>query len=119
MFVALLLVVVLAAAGLVYDGGRLLAVRRQAVNHAEAAARAGADAGAVVAGGGFDADAAVAGARSYLAALGVEGAEVRIEPPSSVVVTITASRRPALLSLFGVGDQVVVGRGVASPEYTP
>jgi hypothetical protein len=116
-FVVLLMVVVVAAAGLVYDGGRLLAVRRQAINHAEGAARAGADAGAVVAGGGFDAPAAIAGALAYLDALGVDGAEVHVEGVSTVVVTVRSTRSPVLLSLFGVGEQQVVGRGAASPEF--
>ena len=57
----LMIVVVLAGAGVVYDGGRALAARREAINVAEGAARAGAT---TVTAEGLREDPAAAAARS-------------------------------------------------------
>ena len=121
-FVVALLGVFVALGGLVVDGGMVLDARRRAVNEAEAAARAGAQAlspGAVRAGG---ADVAAAGAeeavRRYLAATGHE-ARVSVAA-DAVEVTVSFAQPLLVLGAFGIESPVVHGtarveavRGVA------
>ncbi len=73
--VAMLLIVVLIGAGLVFDGGRALAARRQAINTAEAAARAGV---ATVTADGLREDPARAATLDFLDAAGVARTRHRV-----------------------------------------
>jgi len=111
----ILVVSILALSGLVLDGGRLLAARREANAVAAGAARAGAqavDAAAVRASGsGLDAEAATASAQAYLDSSGVEGTVV--VAADEVTVTVTKTAHPVLLSLVGMGDRPVTGHGTA------
>lgn len=107
----------LGVAGLVFDGGRLLTTKRQAMNEAEQAARAGAQGLAVeeVHGGGgagdIDPARAQAAAQAYLDALGHRGTvsvsgnrvsvsvqipeSMEILPFGTVTVSATAQARNA------------------------
>ena len=106
----------LVVAGLVVDGGGLLAACREAINEAEAAARAGAQAvdpaslrgeGPIV----IDSTSARQRALAYLAATGHLGTvEVRGD---TVTVTVSYSRPMSILGIAGLGDVTVTGRGSA------
>ncbi len=121
LWLALVMVALLAFAGLVLDGGTALAARGQAADVAQQAARAGADALTpnTVFGGGGAANlgaqeaAANTAARNVLAAAGVTGS-VEVSA-ASVTVTATASKRTAILSAVGI-DQV---SGTASATAVP
>ena len=107
--------VMLLAAGLAFDGSRVLAARREAVDIARQAARAGAqavDIGAVRAGGvAIDPDRAVAAAESFVRETGHRGqATVSGE---EVVVTVAITVDLPLLSAAGVPSTTVTGRGSA------
>ena len=115
-FVAAFTVALLAVAGLVVDGGYLLAGRRAAFDEAEAAARAGAqavDADVLRLGGPVtlqpaDARRLVA---AYLSRSGHEGsAEVSGD---AVTVRVRVPQRLTILGLLGVGPLVVEGSGTA------
>ena len=69
-----MLLVALAGGGLIFDGGRALAARRDAINDAEAAARAGA---AEIGFSGLDTDAATQAARDHLLAAGVAANDIQ------------------------------------------
>ena len=107
--------VMLLAAGLAFDGSRVLAARREAVDVARQAARAGAqavDIGAVRAGGvAIDPARAVAAAESFVSATGHLGhATVTGE---EVVVTVAITVDLPLLSAASVPSTTVTGRGSA------
>lgn len=115
-FVASFVVALLAVAGLVADGGFVLAAQRQAADEAEAAARAGAqalDEDALRRDGAFTLDSAAARARAldYLAITGhlgtveVAGDSVRVE--------VRFERHLTLLGMFGMGPVAVSGAGEA------
>jgi hypothetical protein len=99
----------LAAAGLVVDGGAKLRAAREASAVAEEAARAGAGridrSRAYSTGGRFvvDRTAAVAAARAYLADSGNSGS-VEVVGPRQIRVTVTISKPTVLLSAIGVGE---------------
>lgn len=113
-------------AGLVYDGGRILAARRQAHDLADNAARAAAQA--------VDFDALRSGARvelqpldaqvaaeDYLATTGHTG-EVRVTT-DTVDVTVTITTPMVLLQLAGISERTVTAngnarlvRGITGPE---
>lgn len=114
--VVIFTVTLLAVAGLVFDGGTLLTAKRRAVNEADAAARAGAqavDVSSLRSGGAVLVDPAMAEdqAREYLARVGhegtvsVEGANVRVE--------VSFVERLSILGAFGVGPRTIKGVGVA------
>ncbi len=118
-FVVIIATACVFAAGLVYDGGRALAVKVEAVSHAQSAARAGAqelDLATYRAHGivQLDPDAAVAAARGYLAAVGARGTVSATR--ETVHVTVTDHSRPQLLGF--VGPIEVTGTGSAHPEST-
>lgn len=106
----------LLCAGLVLDGGNVLAARREAANVAESAARAGAqalDTAAARTSGAaqLDASSAVARAESYLTQTGYEGsASVQGD---EVLVEVTITRPMFLLGLAGLRSMTVHGRGQA------
>jgi len=114
-FVTVTTVAMLMAAGLVFDGGALLATRRQAIDQATAAARAGAQA--------VDADAlrrrerqinpnaAVAAALAHLRRTGSAGSVV-VEG-DRVRVIVTTTRSLTLLRLVGLHEATVTGTGEA------
>lgn len=103
-FVVLFTVALLAVAGLVIDGGYALGAKRQAMNHAEQAARAGADAldpaalrdGRTVVDGSRAADAA----QQYLALVGARGTVDVVG--GEVTVTVTSRQDTTMLSAVGV-----------------
>jgi Flp pilus assembly protein TadG len=105
-FVVLMAIALLAAAGLVIDGGYALAAKRQAMNQAEQAARAGAD---VLSQAGLrsgqtlvDSTRAVAAAQGYLSSVGASGT-VTIDG-GEVTVTVTSQQDTQILTVVGVGS---------------
>jgi Flp pilus assembly protein TadG len=107
--VAILFLALLAAAGLVVDGGTKIRAARQASSIAEEAARAGAGRidqnRAYTRGGRFVVDraAAAAAARAYLADSGNNGT-VSVINGQKIRVTVTVSKPTTLLSLIGIGN---------------
>lgn len=125
-FVVGLTLALLMVAGLVHDGGRVLAARRQAHDLADNAARAAAQAvdidamrsGAPVA---LDPLAAQAAAEDYLAITGHLGEVVVTEDMVEVTVTITTPM--VLLQMVGIAERTVTAsgearlvRGITGPE---
>lgn len=125
-FVVGLTLALLMAAGLVHDGGRVLAARRQAHGLADNAARAAAQAvdidalrsGAPVA---LDPLAAQAAGEDYLAITGHPGEVVVTADMVEVTVTITTPM--VLLQVVGISERTVTAsgearlvRGITGPE---
>lgn len=116
----------LLVAGLVLDGGALLAARRQANDLADNAARAAAQAVDVSAlrsgaSAALDPLAAELAAEAYLTAAGHDG-EV-VVATDRVEVTVVVAARMSLLQLAGIGDRTVTAtgearlvRGITTPE---
>jgi hypothetical protein len=111
--------IVLAIAGLVYDGGQLIAGTRAAINDAEQAARAGAqvidttslyDQGTPA----LDPSGAEAVARAYLGANGWDGT-VRADT-STVTVTVTRRQPMVFLSAFGLPARTITGTASATTQ---
>lgn len=117
--VVVLLVALLALAGLSLDGGLALASKVRADGQAESAARAGAqalDLSAYRTTGQVRLDPARAHqlAQAYLASVGATGSvEVGDD---TVTVEITATYQTQLMSLVGVRDIRTHGRGTAHPQ---
>jgi len=112
-FVIGLVMTFVVAAGLAVDGGRLVAAHVSAGDHAENAARAGAQEVTLVRLGWrlIDPTRATATARAYLQSHGLEGdvhADFR-----SVTVTVRMHQRTTLLQLVGVGDRTVASTRTA------
>lgn len=114
-----LVLVCLAGAALVVDGGRALTARRHAANTAEAAARSAIASQSLTA--GFDADAAAQVARSHAERSGVApndvAVEVRYDPEPEVLVTITERRTTVFLVLGGAEVMTVSATGSATFVY--
>jgi uncharacterized membrane protein len=112
-FVVIMVVPVVMMAGLAFDGGRILAGRREAIDVAQNAALAGAqeiDAAAVRRGQvAIDPAAVTAAAHAYLASTGHRG-EVHVEG-TEVIVRVTMVVDMQLLSAIGVGSRPVEGIG--------
>ncbi|TDD31196.1 hypothetical protein E1287_27145 [Actinomadura sp. KC06] len=108
----------LAAAGLVVDGGTKLRAAREASAVAEEAARAGAGRidrdRAYTQGGRFvvDRTAAVSAARAYLASSGNTGS-VTITSGQKIRVTVTITEPTLLLSAIGIDDLQVTKTATA------
>lgn len=124
-FVMLMSVAMLVAAGLVIDGGYALAERRELTNAAEQAARVGADAldqGSLRDGGSptVDPNRARAAASNYLSQTGSPAASITING-GEVTVTITSSAKTSILSIAGINSIAVTGTGAAESinENTP
>jgi hypothetical protein len=101
-------------AGLVYDGGLILAAHRRAFNEAAAAARAGTQAisATTLAGGGAvdtDPARAEAAAQAYLAATGHAGSVV--VQGDMVEVTVSIPYQTTILGAVGMGETTVTGTG--------
>ena len=115
-FVVVITVAVLALAGLVIDGGNALATKRQAIDEADSAARAGAEALAVA---GYrttgeltpDANAAATAARAFLARSGHTG-DVHIDG-DTVTVTVTIDEPTLILGIVGIHQLTLTGNGRA------
>jgi hypothetical protein len=115
-FVVVFTTTMLLVAGLVIDGGYLLAARREAINEAEAAARAGAQAvrtDVLRAGGPVTIDPALARRKvlDYLAASGHEGT-VDVSG-DTVRVEVSFSKPLAILGLAGLNQVTIRGTGEA------
>src|SRR5437763_15687280 len=115
-FVVVFTVALIAVAGLVADGGRMITANREAFNEAEAAARAGAqevDIGALRSGTGvtLNADAARQRALDYLSTTEHVGS---VEVAGDVVrVHVRIREEMTILGAFGVGPKTVEGEGEA------
>ena len=116
MYVAILSVGLLVLCGLVVDGGYVLAGRRRAIDEANGAARAGAEAlapGDYRAGGDITLDPARAedAAQDFLAATGHSGTVV--VNGDQVTVQTSFGQPTALLGIIGIRSVTVSGRGQA------
>lgn len=116
LFTSLAVVAFLILAGLVVDGGYVLAARRRAIDEANGAARAGAQALAPSTyrqSGALDLDpgAATTAAQGYLGATGHSGS-VSVTA-NLVTVTLSFDQPTALLGLIGIDNVTVNGRGHA------
>ena len=118
-FVVIFTLALVLMAGLVLDGGLALAAKVQAVDDAQAAARAGAQAidiptyrasGHIT----LDPAQATADAQRYLAAAGRTGT-VAVDG-DLVTVTVTISRPTQILDLAGIGHLTETGTGTATAE---
>jgi hypothetical protein len=114
-FVAGVALALVGVAGLVADGGAVLAARQRAFNEAEAAARAGAQAvsPAALHGGplSFDATEAASTARAYLATTGHDGTFTVAN--DTVEVTVTFEQPLPVLALIGPRHAHITGRARA------
>lgn len=118
LMLAVLMVALLALAGLVIDGGRKLNESASAYAIAQEAARAGAGMVAradAYRSGTFEVDPgqAVAAARAYLAAAGDRGS-VTVAGADKIQVTVTVTERTMVLSLIGIDSMTSTGTAVAS-----
>jgi Flp pilus assembly protein TadG len=114
---AMIVVVCLAGAGLVVDGGRALVARRHASNTAEAAARAGVATGSPVA--GLDPERAAAAALSAATRSGVPADQITVEVTGRSVRVTVVERRPTIFLVLGGRSTMTVGAvGVARLEYS-
>jgi hypothetical protein len=118
-FVVIFTVALLVMAGLVLDGGLALSAKVRAIDDAQAAARAGAQAiniplyrstGQIT----LDPTEASADAEQYLAQAGQTGT-VTVNG-DQVTVTITVTQPTQLLSLAGIHHLTVSGSGTATAE---
>lgn len=105
--------------GLAYDGGLALDGRVRALNEAQEAARAGAqalDVGAWRTGGVavLDPDAAIAAAKAYLAGSGDAGT-VSVAG-ATVTVSVTHTHRTQILALAGIGTMTAHATASARAE---
>lgn len=114
-FVTVMTLAMLMAAGLVLDGGGLLVARREAIDRATAAARAGAQAvdpdGLRHRERRLDPGVAVDAARAHLRRTGNDGS-VTVSG-DRVRVTVTIHRTLTLLTLVGLRSATVSGSGEA------
>lgn len=113
----LLVVVVLAGAGLIVDGGRVMAARRHASNIAEGAARAAVSSTTPVR--DFLPEAAREAAIDHAVRSGISAGDVTVVVHAdSVTVTITERRRSVFLVLGGWETVTVQGTGTATVVYS-
>jgi Flp pilus assembly protein TadG len=118
LFVVVFTVALLAAVGLVVDGGGKIRALQRADETAREAARAGSqllDVPAAVRGDGvrIDPAAAARAARAYLDAAGVEGS-VSVQG-NAVRVSTSITYQPVFLGVAGVGPLTVTGSASARP----
>jgi Flp pilus assembly protein TadG len=114
-FVTVFVLALIVVGGLVIDGGYVLAARRRAINEADGAARAGAEAlsaadlrrGAAIP----DPDRATAAAHEYLSRLGHDG-DVEVSN-GHVIVTVQIEQPLMILGIGGLADVTVTGHGEA------
>ena len=117
LMIIILVTSILLMTGLTYDGGRILAARREAIDVAQSAARAGAqqlDPAALRAGRtNLDTTAAVRTAEVFLRDAGYDGTATIAD--GQVRVTVTITRQLAFLSAVGMHERTVHGVGTARP----
>jgi len=118
LLLAVLIVPLLALAGMVIDGGRKLNQSASAYAVAQEAARAGAglvDRSAAYSSGSFRVDQAqaVAAARAYLASAGYSGT-VSFDGARRIRVTVTVTEHTLVLSLIGINTMTSTGSAVAA-----
>lgn len=112
-----LLVIALAGAGLIVDGGRVMVARRHASNTAEASARAAVSTATPVS--GFDRETAREAAIEYANRAGVVTADVEVEVGLDyVTVRITERRSTVFLILGGQETMTVRAMGTARVAYS-
>ena len=120
-FVVVIMVALLAVAGLVYDGGRALAAKTTAIDIAQEAARAGAQqvnlaafraTGQVV----LDAAAAQAAAQAYLAGTGTGDTATVTVTGDTVTVAVSSVQPTVFLGLIGIRSLHVIGTATATAE---
>ena len=120
-FLAVFVVALLVVGGLVVDGGGLLAAKRQAIDEAEGAARAGAQAlapGALRRGTALpDPAGATAAAEAYLAKTGHQG--VVAVDGEIVKVTVSFHQPMLVLGIGGLATVAVTGEGAARAAQGP
>ena len=118
-FVVIFTLALIVMAGLVLDGGLALAAKVQAIDDAQAAARAGAQAiniplyrstGQIT----LDAQQATQDAEGFLARSGHTGT-VTVDG-EQVTVTVTIRQSTQILSLVGIGQLTESGTGTATAE---
>ena len=118
-FVVVFTLALVAMAGLVLDGGLALSAKVQAIDDAQAAARAGAQAidiplyrltGQI----NLDAQQATQDAEGFLARSGHTGS-VTVDG-EQVTVTVTIRQSTQILSLVGIGQLTESGTGTATAE---
>ena len=121
-FVVIFTLALLAMAGLVFDGGLALSAKVRAIDDAQAAARAGAQAidiplyrqsGTIT----LDSAQSVADAQGFLAAAGEHGTVT--VTGETVDVTVTITQPTQILSVVGVDQLTVTGAGSATAEQGP
>ena len=121
-FVVIFTLALLAMAGLVLDGGLALAAKVHAIDDAQAAARAGAQAidvplyrstGTIT----LDPAQAVADAQGFLAAAGEHGTVT--VAGETVTVNVTITQPTQILSIVGVDQLTVTGTGSATAQQGP
>ena len=121
-FVVIFTLAILAMAGLVTDGGLALAAKVRAVDDAQAAARAGAQAidiplyrqtGQIT----LDASRAIVDAQGFLAAAGEHGTVT--VAGETVTVTVTITEATQILSIVGVERLTATGSGSATAQQGP
>ncbi|MHB1850536.1 MAG: pilus assembly protein TadG-related protein [Acidimicrobiales bacterium] len=121
-FVVIFTLALLAMAGLVLDGGLALAAKVHAIDAAQAAARAGAQAidiplyrstGTIT----LDPAEATADAQGFLAAAGEHGTVT--VAGETVAVTVTITQPTQILSVVGVDQLTVSGTGSATAQQGP
>jgi Flp pilus assembly protein TadG len=114
----LLVVIVIAGAGLIFDGARYLSAERHASNTAEGAARAAVATGSPS--DGLQAADARQAAVDHANALGVPASDVSVSFPTrdTVVVTITERRSTTFAKFAGASQIVATAQGRARLEYS-
>lgn len=114
-FVVMLTVMLVVCAGLVVDGGRLVGAHVSAADHAENAARRGAQEMVGIRAGvpHIDASRAQAAAAGYLHAHGVDGTV--LIAGDEVTVTVTAREPSTLLHLVGIEAMTATATRSARP----
>lgn len=122
LWVVIMTVPLIAAIGLVYDGGLALAAKGQAISDAYGAARAGAEALNVtsvrVSGGPATLDVAAAqqAAVTFLSQAGVPPGQAQIAvTPDEVTVTVNLMSPAPILNIIDVHGFHVTGHGSAKP----
>ncbi|MDQ6840214.1 MAG: pilus assembly protein TadG-related protein [Actinomycetota bacterium] len=115
-FVVGVLLALIVVAGLVFDGGTIIAGHREADAEAEGAARAAAEAVAATARSSaavtVDPNAAHQAAERYLAAYGHQG-QVAVAG-DRVTVSVSLNERTQILSIVGLRSKTVTGQASAT-----
>ena len=105
--------------GLAYDGGQLFVARREALNVASAAARAGAnDVNIDTLYLGFPIlnTSAPGTARAFALASGADTANARLVTPTQVEVTTTETVTKTFMGLFGVNSLTITAEATAEMQ---